>query len=142
MEHLSFLIKSSQTLKALPDLDGELFWTPVDDVAGTLSDLLVAERTPYPIYHIDNPVRQPWREVLSILADALGIPHDINPFPNWIHRVHTFPGCVVDNPAVRMVDFLEENFTRMSCGGLLLGTDKSIEHSPTLASVGPVSAEG
>ena len=140
-EHLSFLIKSSQTLKALPDLDGELSWTPVDDVAGTLSDLLLAESTPYPIYHIDNPVRQPWREMLPVLADALAIPHNIISFPDWIHRVHIFPGCVEDNPAVRMVDFLEENFTRMSCGGLLLSTDKSVEHSSTLASVGPVSAE-
>lgn len=59
MEHLSFLMKSSQTLKVLPDFDGDLCWTPVDDVAGTLSDLLLSERTPYPIYHIDNPVRQP-----------------------------------------------------------------------------------
>lgn len=141
MEHLSFLIKSSQLLQALPELDGELSWTPVDDVAGTLSDLLVAERIPYPIYHIDNPVRQPWSEMLPVLADALAIPHHFLPFQDWVRRVETFPGSAEDNPAVKLVDFFRDNFTRMSCGGLLLGTDKSVEHSATMARVGPVSEE-
>lgn len=144
MEHLSFLIKSAQTLKALPDLEGPLCWTPVDDVAGTLSDLLMSDHTPYPVYHIDNPVRQPWREMLPVLADALDIPRaNVIPFKQWIRRVRSFPGTVEwDNPALMVVDFLEANFARMSCGGLILDTAKSCEHSSTLAAVGPVSAEG
>lgn len=56
-EHLSFLLKSCQTLKIIPDFDGLLSWTPVDDVAASLSDLLIADNSPHPIYHIDNPVR-------------------------------------------------------------------------------------
>lgn len=40
MEHFGFLIKSSQTLNALPDVDGTVYWTPVNDVAATLSDLI------------------------------------------------------------------------------------------------------
>nr|AGN71604.1 conidial yellow pigment biosynthesis polyketide synthase [Monascus pilosus] len=143
MEHLSFLMKSSQTLKALPDFEGELSWTPVNDVAGTLADLLLADNTPYPIYHIDNPVRQPWREMIPILADGLDIPKgNVIPFPEWVQRVRRFPGSVeLDNPAAKLIDFLDDNFLRMSCGGLLLDTSKSREHSPTLADVVPVSAE-
>ena len=73
-EHFSFLIKSSQTLKALPDFDGLLSWTPVNDVAATLGDLLLSNNLPYPVYHIDNPVRQPWGDMVPVLADALDIP--------------------------------------------------------------------
>ncbi|KAK4697088.1 acyl carrier protein, partial [Lecanoromycetidae sp. Uapishka_2] len=141
MEHLAFLIKSSQTLAALPDFDGVLSWTPVNDVAATLGDLLLSENSPYPIYHIDNPVRQPWRDMIPVLADALNIPRrNTIPFEVWVRRVRNFPGSVeMDNPAAKLVEFLDGNFVRMSCGGLLLDTAKSREHSKTLANVGPVS---
>lgn len=143
MEHLSFLWKSSQTLKALPDFDGVLSWTPVDDVAGTLCDLVLAENRPHPIYHIDNPVRQPWREMIPVLADALDIPRtNAIPFQEWVQRVRDFPALVEsDNPAARLIDFLDENFLRMSCGGLLLETTKAREHSRTMREVTPVSEE-
>ena len=143
-EHLSFLIKSSQTLRCLPDFEGPLSWTPVDLVAGALSDLLLqTASTPYPIYNIDNPVRQPWEDMIRLWASALNIPHkNIIPYPEWVARVRHFPGSVEkDNPAYKLIDFLDDNFRRMSCGGLLLATDHAEEHSPTLVSVGPVSAQ-
>ncbi|KAL9639049.1 MAG: hypothetical protein Q9164_001184 [Protoblastenia rupestris] len=142
-EHLSFLVKSSQTLKALPDFDGLLSWTPVNDVAATLGDLLIADNSPYPIYHIDNPVRQPWRDMIPALADALDIPRrSVIPFDEWVKRVRNFPGSVeLDNPAAKLIEFLDGNFIRMSCGGLLLDTARSREHSKTLANVGPVSED-
>lgn len=142
MEHFSFLIKSSQTLRAFPALEGELSWTPVDAVAGTLSDLISGDHRPYPIYHIDNPVRQQWRDTIPVLAEAMGIPSsNVIPFKDWVGMVRRFPGSEVDNPAVRLIDFLDDNFLRMSCGGLLLDTTKGREHSPTLAAVGPVTGD-
>ncbi|KAJ6443315.1 polyketide synthase [Purpureocillium lavendulum] len=149
MEHLSFLVKSSQTLNALPQLGGLLSWTPVDTVAGTIVDLvtLADDRDPYPIYHIDNPIRQLWQDMLPVLADALGIPGDGQvELEEWVQRVKNHPrkgveGPDGDNPALLLVDFLESNFVRMSCGGLLLGTTKAREHSGTLASCGPVEEE-
>lgn len=140
MEHFGFLIKSSQTLNALPDLKGGLFWTSVNDIAGALSDLVLSSQTPYPIYHIENPVGQPWREMTPILADALKIPlQNIIPFEKWLERVRNAPQR--NNPASTLLDFLDDNFLRMSCGGLVLDTKKSLEHSKTLAAVGPISEE-
>lgn len=150
LEHLSFLIKSSQTLRALPDFRGQLSWTPVDIVATTLAELGLGNlsdspsaNTPYPIYHIDNTVRQPWQDMIPVLARALDIPlANVFPFTEWVRRVRQFPGSVErDNPAFKLVDFLDENFLRMSCGGLLLDTVHTRQHSPTLAALGPVSIE-
>ncbi|KND88239.1 Conidial yellow pigment biosynthesis polyketide synthase [Tolypocladium ophioglossoides CBS 100239] len=145
MEHLSFMVKSSQTLKALPDLDGLLSWTPVDTVAGTLVDLvtLPEANTPYATYHIENPVRQQWKQTLPVLAHALDIPtQNMIPLAEWVQRVKDHPrgvkGPEGDNPAVLLIDFLEDNFVRMSCGGLLLDTTRAREHSKTLANCGPV----
>ncbi|KAL8907697.1 MAG: hypothetical protein Q9207_001266 [Kuettlingeria erythrocarpa] len=143
MEHFSFMVKSAQTLKALPAFDGILSWTPVDEVAATMADLLLSSRDPFPIYHIDNPVRQQWRDVVPVLAEALGIPPGrLIPFAEWIRRVKAFPGAAEwDNPAVKLVGFLEDDFERMSCGGVLLDMKRSLEHSPTLRRVGAVGPE-
>ncbi|PLB51637.1 polyketide synthase module [Aspergillus steynii IBT 23096] len=141
-EHLPAIIKSSQTLKLLPDFQGVVSWTPVDAVASTIVDLLLSPETPHFIYHIDNPVRQPWKEMITLLADELNVPRsNIVPFAEWIQRVKSFSGTVDDNPAVRGADWLEENFERMSCGGLLLDTARAREHSRTLAGVGAVGED-
>ncbi|OTA64239.1 putative polyketide synthase [Hypoxylon sp. EC38] len=146
-EHVFFLIKSSQTLGALPDFEGTLGWTPVDAMAGTLVDILLQpdDVSLHPIYHIENPVRQPWSRMIALLADALDIPAVI-PFEEWVRRVREWPvksdnSAEGANPAYLLTNFLDENFARMSCGGLLMGTANAREHSPMLTGVGPVSDE-
>ncbi|KAE8825964.1 hypothetical protein PTNB85_08909 [Pyrenophora teres f. teres] len=136
MEHFGFLVKSSCTLNALPDVDGKLYWTPVNDVASTLADLVMANNDPYPIYHIDNPDGQSWKEMNGYLQAALKIPTLI-PFHDWLKRVREAPQK--DNPALLLSDFLESNYLRMSCGGLVLDVSHTLEHSSTLRGVGPVS---
>lgn len=138
MEHFGFLIKSSQTLNALPDVPGDVFWTPVNDIAGILSDLILGDHTPYPVYHIENPVGQTWKQMNSILAGALGIP-TLLPFGEWVERVKTAPQR--NNPASTLLEFLDSNYLRMSCGGLVLDVKHTLEHSKTLSAVGPVSEE-
>ena len=132
MEHFGFLIKSSQTLGALPDVSGKAYWTPVNDVAATLSDLILADCTPHAIYHIENPVGQPWSELNQILADALNI-HDLIPFEDWVDRVRATPQH--NNPANTLLEFLDTNYLRMSCGGLVLDVAHTLEHSASLAAV-------
>lgn len=144
-EHVSFLVKSSQTLRALPNFSGTLGWTPVDEMAATLVDILLQPEGVrlHPIYHIENPVRQSWADMIATLAKALDIP-DVIPFGEWVRRVREWPvkadnGAEGANPAYLLTEFLDDNFTRMSCGGLLMGTANAREHSSTLANVGPVT---
>lgn len=141
MEHFSFLVKSSQTLRAFPRFDGLLSWIPVSDVAAAMSDLLLQDETaPHLVYHIDNPVRQPWSEMVQVLANA--IQADVVPFEEWVRRVRSYPGPVEwENPAMKLIAFFEHDYTRMSCGGLLLDTALACEHSKTLRAVGPVGAD-
>ncbi|OAA36871.1 methylorcinaldehyde synthase [Metarhizium rileyi] len=150
MEHVSFLLKSSQTIGALPDLPGSMGWTPADELAATLLEILTQPEDValHPIYHIENPIRQPWSETMSVLASAL-VPEHATPlgiiaFEDWIDSVRKWPirednTAQGANPAYLLVDFLDTNFVRMSCGGLLMGTAKAREHSPTLAALGPVT---
>ncbi|KAG9764092.1 hypothetical protein KCU73_g1117, partial [Aureobasidium melanogenum] len=139
-EHLSFLVKSCQTLQALPAFEGELSWTPVEDVAGTCADLLLTDSASHFVYHIDNPVRQPWAPMIELWADALNIPlSSVISFDDWIGRVHQYTGKPSENPASKLLEFLDKNFTRMSCGGLVLETIHSVHDSKTLAAAGPIN---
>ena len=117
-------------------MDGKLYWTPVNDVAGTLSDLLLASNDPYPFYHVDNPDGQSWKEMNRYLQDALKIPNLI-PFHDWLERVRQAPQR--NNPALLLSEVLESNYLRMACGGLVLAVANTFEHSATLKAVGPVS---
>ncbi|KAH6641050.1 hypothetical protein F5144DRAFT_120541 [Chaetomium tenue] len=147
VEHFAFLVKSAQTLRAWPDFDGVLQWIPVDHCASVMADLLkmgVADAPDaYPVYHIDNPVGQQWKAMSPVLAAALDIPpHATIPFSSWIKRVRRSPLLPeTENPAARLVDFLDGHFERMSCGGLILDTTKAKEHSQTMAKEGPVDSD-
>lgn len=110
-------------------------------MATALSELLLTPTASRAIYHIDNPVQQPWPAMLQTLAGALGLDPNIAiiAFDDWIERVRRSPlAPETDNPAARLVDFLDDHFRRMSCGGLVLDTTKACEDSPALKSVGPV----
>lgn len=139
MEHFGFVVKSSQTLGALPDVPGgELYWTPVNDMADTLADLVLSDHKPHRFYHLENPWGRPWKEVNAILADAVGI-KDIIPFDEWVKRVAAAPQR--NNPASTLLEFLDDNYIRMSYGGLVLDPKNTLEHSKSLRAVTPVSEE-
>ncbi|KAF4965340.1 hypothetical protein FSARC_6855 [Fusarium sarcochroum] len=147
VEHFAFVVKSAQALKAFPDLRGVLHWLPVDKSASVMVDLLNIDNRndateAYPVYHVDNPVGQPWKDMSTILAAALDIPpHGIIPFEEWIKRVRQWSLSPAENPAALALGFLEGHFERMACGGVVLDTQRSSEHSETIAREGPVSAE-
>lgn len=143
-EHFAFLVKSSQALRAWPDLDGILQWVPVDHCGAIAAELVLNSDAVHPVYHIDNPVGQPWKLMSPVLARALNIPAaNIVPFQSWIKRVRTSPLTDTENPAGRpgMAEFLGGHFERMSCGGLILDVERAKEHSVTMAGEGPVSPE-
>src|SRR6202021_297404 len=56
VEHLPFFIKSAQSLRAWPDLDGVMQWVPVDLSAAVMADLVLNPNASHPVYHVDNPV--------------------------------------------------------------------------------------
>ncbi|KAF5568215.1 polyketide synthase [Fusarium phyllophilum] len=128
IEHFFFVVKSAQALKAFPDLRGVLHWLPVDKSASVMVDLLNIDNRndaaeAYPVYHVDNPIGQPWKEMLTVLAAALDIPpHGIVPFKEWIERVCQSSLPPSENPASLALGFLEGHFEWMACGGIILDT--------------------
>jgi hypothetical protein len=80
--------------------------------------------------------------MIAILARALDLGQkSIVPFAQWVDRVRRFRGSITDNPALQLIDFFDHYFVPMSCGGLVLDTTKSLQHSKTLQSQGPIDED-
>ncbi|KAJ0115250.1 Conidial yellow pigment biosynthesis polyketide synthase [Diaporthe amygdali] len=150
VEHFAFLVKSAQSVGSFPALAGVQQWVPVDKAAAIMAELLHVGNeanapSASPVYHIDNPVGQTWYDTVNVLARALGIPpQGVVPFRTWLRRVSHSPLREAENPVgaqPMLFDFLDRNFERMSCGGLILDTTQTQLHSKTMAALGPVSAK-
>lgn len=125
-EYMPFLVKSLlAVLQVLPRLDGTLSWYPVDLVAATLGELLIAETATELVYHIESSARQPWAEMIISPARALELGVDCTvPYQESLDRVRRFRGSINDNPALHLEGFFVHFFIPMSCGGPVLDAAK------------------
>lgn len=115
----------------------------MNDFASTLGELMLEPADVHSIYHVENPQRQSWCEMIAIFAELLDIPKEnIIPFTEWLHRIRNSPSVPVsENPAARIGDFFEVDFERMGCGGLVMDTKHSVGHSRTLRGLRSLSKD-
>lgn len=152
-EHFPSILKSAQTIGSLPAVQGvgpsppslplyistlltrkqTLSWIPVDRAAKVIVELLLQPAAAEPVYHLENPVRQPWADVLSLLSNALGLAAVI-PYEQWLDQVRALD----DDAAGRLVKFLEEEFVSMASGTVVLDTKNARAASKTLAACGGI----
>ncbi|KAF7422954.1 hypothetical protein PC9H_011118 [Pleurotus ostreatus] len=133
-EHFPIIVRTAQTLKALPILHGSLSWMPVNRAANAITDFLFCERF-RPFYHMENPSRQSWAGLLDNLAAVLGgisTPLALIPFPEWLDRVRALGEDPERNAAFKVLNFLEHDFVRMASGPVILRTSTAREDSPTM----------
>ncbi|KAF2847816.1 acetyl-CoA synthetase-like protein [Plenodomus tracheiphilus IPT5] len=138
-EHLAALIKSSQVLGALPELHGTLSWIPVDIAAQVVCDIAMSKvNHGKTVYHVENPVRQSWSDMLTSISNLLRPGPDASPLPIWPyktwveslrqhHLLDRYAG-----PATKLVPFFEEYFERMAGEGVTLDTFAARQESPVL----------
>ncbi|PWY76504.1 NRPS-like enzyme [Aspergillus sclerotioniger CBS 115572] len=141
-EHFPALVKSSQLAGALPQLQGTLSWIPVDDAARVLINLALSEQKPAIVYHLENPVRQSWSDILSSIGTQLDIVQFL-PFEGWLDRITHIPstGKPDQNPVLQLEEFFRQDFVRMACGAVIMATDEARRRSETLRRVDVVPDE-
>ncbi|KAI0539689.1 hypothetical protein GGR58DRAFT_524098 [Xylaria digitata] len=136
-EHFVALVRSSRRAGKFPDLHGTLSWLPVDSLAAALADIVLDEQSLRLVYHLENPVRQSWQEMVAIITKELDIPlSSVIPFEEWLEIISSLPEQ--GNPARELAGFLKANFRRMSCGEVILDTSVSRSASPTMRRIQPV----
>lgn len=97
------------------------------------------------MYPLENPVRQPWHEVLVMLAPLLHISIDESvPLDEWIAQVES---CVVTNdsdmanPAQSLIDSNIADFEHMAAGDVKMDSSNCLKASPTLRGVESISGQ-
>ncbi len=109
----------------------------MDSAASALVDIIFDQKPLHLVYHLENPIRQDWQEVVSVLTKELHIPRTaIIPVQEWLDLVASAPEA--DNPARKLTDFLRNDFIKMSCGSIVLDTSVSQSVSLTMRAMGPV----
>jgi hypothetical protein len=116
-----------------------LSWIPVNHAATSISEILLSPTPLSLIHHLENPIRQSWHDLLQILCAELGISQTI-PMDQWLDRVWNTP-IETNNPAKKLYDFFADDFVRMACGEVVMGTETARSVSKTLKGMDAVSQE-
>ena len=106
----------------------------MDTTAQVLSDLLLSKSTDKVFYHLENPIRQSWQDVLNILATPLGLPDHSNlPFADWLESVGAVSTELREEvPVKALEEFFRMDFQHMACGSIVLDTTNTRAASSTL----------
>lgn len=111
-------------------------WIPADRAARSLTEILLHPGKLDPILHLENPTRQPARDIMAIIAYELEIPYtDPLPFDEWLQRVNEM------NTGDSLVEFLGRHFEDLALGAVILDTTKSRATSRTLRESSGISRE-
>ncbi|KAL7939402.1 hypothetical protein V8C35DRAFT_326453 [Trichoderma chlorosporum] len=126
-EHIPALLKASNLIEAMPQLEGEISWFPVDRASRSLIDILFQHDKVPSVLHVENPVRQNVDSIMNTLAGALGLsPARKIPYQEWLRKVSNLG--MFDS----LIDFLTDDFQDLALGKIKLDTKKAIHCSNTL----------
>ncbi|KAK7397569.1 hypothetical protein QQX98_013067 [Neonectria punicea] len=151
-EGIPLMIQTAVTLGALPALNEEMSWLPVDRAAGTIIDLAAigvetqSNRGSDPdlAYHVLNPTRFHWtRDMLVSLAKA-GLKFETLPTSEWMERLRQSDRNPSKNPPIKLLDWFEGKYGHKAASSAETGTlefitEKSREDSMILRSVPDVT---
>lgn len=107
-----------------------------------MSDLLLSPGPVSLTYHVENPTRQDWTDVMTAIANELGHPPScLVEFEEWTRLVGRKTSAERDAGTDILLDFLEKDFQHMAAGGIVLDTSRARAVSTTLQNVGGISVE-
>ncbi|KAL9098156.1 MAG: hypothetical protein Q9187_009718 [Circinaria calcarea] len=133
-EHFPTLVRASQAIGALPNLQGSLSWIPVDRAARVCMDILLGPGPRELVYHVENPVRQSWQDMCTVIERKLSLQSSSRlPYNDWMSRFSES-----GEASRELLEFFRNHFLQMSSGTLILETKHTRTISPTLTSTGDV----
>ena len=83
------------------------------------------------IYHVENPIRQPWHDVLVILSEELSLNDNaLSSLDKWLTSIKSMTDDAESTDL--LVEFFEKDFQHMSGGGVVLDTSKCFHRYPEI----------
>ncbi|KAF2836625.1 acetyl-CoA synthetase-like protein [Patellaria atrata CBS 101060] len=128
-EHVPALLKASQRISAFPALDGDFSWLPVDRAASSIFEVLLHKATPKTLYyHLENPIRQSFADLGTIVVKELNLKDGKIPFEIWLTRVTEVMGDA------SLIEFFRKDFRSLANGEIKLDTGRTRGVSRSLRS--------
>lgn len=143
-EGIPLMIQTAVTLGALPTLDEEMSWLPVDYAARIILDLCNKRNVrPDLVYHVLNPTRFHWtRDMLPALS-AAGLQFEALPTDQWMDRLRNSDRDPKKNPPIKLLDWFESKYGSKAStakkGVLEYLTEETKKDSETLSNVPDVT---
>ncbi|KAK3643505.1 hypothetical protein LTR22_015607 [Elasticomyces elasticus] len=108
-EAIPMILQSASTVGALPSLNEQCSWLPVDTVAGLVRDISLSPSIGSEVIHIVNPRTSHWTtDLLPMLRDA-GLRFEIVEPKQWLESVDSYPDPV-QNPPYRLMGFFAAKY--------------------------------
>ena len=101
-----------------------------------MAELVFSRLSPSLVYHVENPVRQSWHDMLLTIASQLGLRKDFLPFKEWLAGVEAASESKeMDNPAKALLPFFRSDFEQMATGEVVMDTSMAKSVSQALRNV-------
>ena len=99
-----------------------------------MSEILIDVPVAEPLYHVENPVRQPYSAILEALKYQSSLTEaTFEEYQDWLSKAKPY----LDG----LTTFFEQHFVQMATGSLVLDTTKARAASASLRSSGAVGLE-
>ncbi|KAL1852805.1 putative NRPS-like protein biosynthetic cluster [Diaporthe australafricana] len=160
-EWFPLMLKTAKTTGKIPDAHalGDIDWIPADLLSSMIWELSSAPKLAVDngdgagslqIFHLVNPVRRPWAQMLPAIKSGLagsGSLQDVS-MADWVAELAKTDlddkEAVASQPAVKILDFFRSVGERQGvtvAKGVAFSTDRASQSSKTMLDLGPVKDE-
>ncbi|KAJ5629105.1 acetyl-CoA synthetase-like protein [Penicillium lividum] len=139
-EAIPMIFRTAETIKALPQLDEILSWTPVDVIASSIIDITFAPDAAE-VINVTNPILNHWTRDLLPLLEQAGLEFEQLSKREWINRLRGSDQDPNSNPPIKLFEFFASKYDNDRSGRVLLyDTKKAQAVAPALRSAGGLDA--
>ena len=140
-EAIPMIFQTAQTLGALPALDENPSWTPVDVVAASVIELS-ASQTDNVVMNVTNPRTFHWTNDLLPLLREAGLSFEQLPPKEWVARLRASDPDPTANPPIKLLDFFASKYDHdRKTRKLSFDTLKAEQSSPSLRDTSVINAD-
>ncbi|KAJ5701319.1 hypothetical protein N7488_008867 [Penicillium malachiteum] len=140
-EAIPMIIQTAKTIKALPQLNEVLFWTPVGTMASSIIELSLSTDAAG-IMNVTNPTFNHWTHGLLLLLRNSGLEYEVLPKKAWLHRLRDSNQDPELNPPIKLLEFFTSKYDNYNPSSVLLyDTKLARAGSSTLANAGSLTED-
>lgn len=141
-EAIPLIFQSAKTIGALPLLDEELSWTPVDVIASSVIDISLSNDCSHTVFNVTNPRLVNWTKDLLPLLRENGLEFEGVDKREWVRRLRSSNPDPSVNPPIKLLDFFATKYDNDNPRPFIqYNTSYAQQFSPSLDNASPLDSD-